>query len=61
VAIDGMAFTVFPTTQKCCLQKSEVKTMLITFFDSDGIIHKEFLPAGQTMNSALYEEVLLLL
>jgi hypothetical protein len=26
--------------------------------DSDGIIHKEFVPAGQTVNSALYEEVM---
>ena len=32
--------------------------MLIAFFDSDGIIHKEFVPAGQTVNSAFYEEVL---
>ena len=32
--------------------------MLIAFFDSDGIIHKEFVPAGQTVNSTVYEEVL---
>jgi len=32
--------------------------MLIAFFDSDSIIHKEFVPAGQTMNSAFYEKVL---
>jgi histone-lysine N-methyltransferase SETMAR len=32
--------------------------MLIAFFNSDSIIHKEFVPAGQTMNSAFYEEVL---
>jgi len=30
----------------------------IAFFDSDGIIHKEFIPAGETVNSAFYEEVL---
>jgi len=34
--------------------------MLIAF-DSDGIIHKEFVPVGQTVNSAFYEEVLKLL
>jgi hypothetical protein len=32
--------------------------MLIAFFDGDGIIHKAFVPAGQTVNSALYKEVL---
>ena len=32
--------------------------MLIAFFDSNGIIHKEFVPMGQTVNSAFYEEVL---
>ena len=31
--------------------------MLIAF-DSNGIIHKAFVPAGQTVNSAFYEEVL---
>jgi hypothetical protein len=44
--------------KKSHLQKSKVKTMLIVFFDSDGIIHKEFVPAGQTVNSTFYEEVL---
>ena len=43
-AIDGMAFTVFNATQKESLAK--VKTMLIAFFDSNSIIHKEFVPAG---------------
>ena len=47
-----------PRPKKSRLQKSKVKTMLIAFFDSDGIIHKEFVPAGQTVNSAFYEEVL---
>jgi len=32
--------------------------MLIAFFDSDSIIHKKFVPAGQTVNSAFYKEVL---
>jgi len=47
-----------PRTKKCRLQKYKVKTMLIVFFDSDGIIHKEFVPAGQTVNSAFYKEIL---
>ena len=32
--------------------------MLITFFDSKGIIHKEFVPTGQTITGAYYLEVL---
>jgi len=31
--------------------------MLIAF-DSNGIIHKAFIPVGQTVNSTFYEEVL---
>ena len=32
--------------------------MLVTFFDSKGIIHKEFVPTGQTITDAYYFEVL---
>ena len=32
--------------------------MLIAFFDSHGVIHKEFVPPGQTVNAAFYEQVL---
>ncbi len=38
--------------------KSKIKTMLITFFDSQGIIHKEFVPPGQTINATFYKCVL---
>ncbi|KAJ8885177.1 hypothetical protein PR048_011373 [Dryococelus australis] len=44
--------------KKSHLQKSKVKTMLITFFDNDGIIYKDFVPAGQTVNTTFYEQVL---
>ncbi|UYV65965.1 hypothetical protein LAZ67_3006016 [Cordylochernes scorpioides] len=37
---------------------SKIKTMLITFFDSRGIIHKEFVPAGQTITGEYYLNVL---
>jgi len=46
-----------PRPKESRLQKSKVKTMLIAFFDSDSIIQKEFVPVGQTVNSAFYEEV----
>jgi hypothetical protein len=32
--------------------------MLICFFDIDGIIHKEFVPPGQTVNAKFYCDVL---
>ncbi|XP_043285125.1 histone-lysine N-methyltransferase SETMAR-like [Venturia canescens] len=38
--------------------KSKIKTMFISFFDSHGIIHSEFVPTGQTVNAAFYKDVL---
>ena len=35
-----------------------LKSMIITFFDIKGIVHKELVPTGQTVNSGLYCEVL---
>jgi hypothetical protein len=34
--------------------RSKVKSMLIILFDIKGIVHKEFIQAGQTVNSAYY-------
>jgi hypothetical protein len=34
--------------------KSKVKSMLINFFDIKGIVHKQFVLAGKTVNSAYY-------
>jgi hypothetical protein len=34
--------------------KSKVKRMPIVFFDIKGIVHKEFVLAGQTFNSTYY-------
>lgn len=47
-----------PRRKKVRAEKSRIKTMLITFFDNQGIIHKEFLPEGTTMNAARYIEIL---
>ncbi|VVC39136.1 Transposase, type 1, partial [Cinara cedri] len=38
--------------------KPKVKTMLIVFFDSQGIIHKEFVLPGITVNAEYYKNVL---
>jgi len=38
--------------------RSNIKSMLICFFDQKGIVYKEFVPPGQTVNAAFYVEVL---
>jgi len=38
--------------------ESNLKTMNVTFFDIKGIVHKEFVPTGRTVNSGFYCEVL---
>ena len=40
------------------MSKSKIKSMLICFFDSQGIVHKEFVPPGQIVNQTFYREVL---
>ncbi|XKL64661.1 hypothetical protein PGB90_004747 [Kerria lacca] len=44
--------------KKIRFQEFRVKTMLIVFFDACGLIHKEFVPEGQTDNAGFYKEVL---
>lgn len=39
--------------------RSNVKTMLIAFFDIEGIVYYEFVPHGQTVNQVFYKDVLI--
>jgi len=38
--------------------RSKTKVMLLAFFDSEGIVHHEYAPNGQTINKEFYMEVL---
>jgi len=44
--------------KKARMSKAKIKSMLICFFDSQRIVHTEFVPQGQTVNHFYYCEVL---
>jgi len=50
-----------PCLKKARMSKLKIKSMLICFFDSQGVVHKEFVPQGQAVNKLYYREVLELL
>jgi len=39
-----------PHPKKARRSKSKIKSMLICFFDNEGIVHTEFVPQGHTVN-----------
>jgi len=43
---------------KARMGRSRVKNKIIVFFDSRGIVHKEFVPPEQIVNHAFYNDVL---
>jgi len=47
-----------PQPKKLRFQKSCVKTMLVIFFDWQGIIHKEFVLEGEAINAVYYKGVM---
>ncbi|UYV68402.1 NPY1R [Cordylochernes scorpioides] len=53
-----MAHKITPRPKKARMSKSRIKTMIIVILDIRGIVHCEFVPQGQTVNSAFYLEVL---
>ena len=49
--------TEFTSAEKS-MSRSQVKTMLVCFFDHKGIVHYEFIVQGQMVNQQCYLEVL---
>jgi hypothetical protein len=47
-----------PRPNKARQVRINIKSMLIIFLDIRGIVHKEFVPPGQTVNGKFYCEVL---
>ena len=47
-----------PRPKKIRQVRSNVKKMLNCFFDIQGIVHREFVPRGQTVNQEFYLEIL---
>jgi hypothetical protein len=47
-----------PKPKKLKFQKFRIKTMLMIFFDSQGVVYQEFLPDGKTVNAKFYKGVM---
>jgi len=47
-----------PRPKKRKFQRSRIKTMLIFFFESQGLVHKDFVPEGKTVNAEFYKGVI---
>jgi hypothetical protein len=47
-----------PRPKKGRMSRSQVKTMLVCFFDHKGTVHYEFIAQGQMVNQQCYMEVL---
>ena len=47
-----------PWPKKARQSRSHVKSILIIFFDCEGVVHYELAPRGQTINKEYYVEVL---
>jgi hypothetical protein len=41
--------------KKLKFQSSRIKTMLIVFFESQGVVHKEFVPEEKRVNADFYK------
>ena len=57
----GMAHEKFSSSEESTHEQIQGENHDYVFFDSRGIVHKEFVPPGQTVNHAFYKDVLELL
>jgi hypothetical protein len=46
-----------PPPKELKFQRFRIKTILIIFSDSQGVVHKEFVPEGKTVNAEFYKGV----
>jgi hypothetical protein len=47
-----------PRPKKSRATKSNIKIMLVAFFDDEGIVHRKFVPTGTSVTAAFYVGVL---
>ncbi|UYV71619.1 hypothetical protein LAZ67_8003870 [Cordylochernes scorpioides] len=47
-----------PKPKKARFTKSKVKTLLVTFFYINGLVHHEFIPFGRTINQEVYLRIM---
>jgi len=47
-----------PRPKKLKFQRSRIKTMLVSFSDSQGVVHKQFVPEGETVNAEFFKGVM---
>ena len=47
-----------PSAEELKFHRFRIKTMLIIFFDSQGVVYKEFVPVGKTVNAEFYKAVM---
>jgi hypothetical protein len=47
-----------PRPKKLKFQRSRINITLISFFDSKGVVRKEFVPEGNTANAEFYKGVM---
>jgi len=48
----------WPQLKKARMSRSNMKAVMVVFFDQQGVIHYEFVPRGQTVNKEFYITVL---
>ena len=53
-----MEHGIISSTEESTAGEAQVKTMLIAFFDIDGLVHHEYFRGGQTVNKEFHKTVL---